>query len=30
MPPTPPGYPSQRQESFPSETGLTFDPIATG
>jgi hypothetical protein len=28
LPPTPPGYP-RTQESFPSETGLTFDPIAT-
>jgi hypothetical protein len=27
LPPTPPGYP-RNQESFPSETGLTFDPIA--
>ena len=27
LPPTPPGYP-RSQESFPSETGLTFDPIA--
>jgi hypothetical protein len=27
LPPTPPGYP-RTQESFPSETGLTFDPIA--
>jgi hypothetical protein len=28
LPPVPPGYPRTR-ESFPSETGLTFDPIAT-
>jgi hypothetical protein len=28
LPPVPPGY-SRTQESFPSETGLTFDPIAT-
>ena len=28
MPPVPPGYP-RTQESLPSETGLTFDPIAT-
>ena len=28
IPPVPPGYPRTR-ESFPSETGLTFDPIAT-
>jgi hypothetical protein len=28
LPPVPPGYP-RTQESFPSETGLTFDPIAT-
>jgi len=27
MPPVPPGYP-RTQESLPSETGLTFDPIA--
>jgi hypothetical protein len=27
LPPTPPGYP-RTHESFPSETGLTFDPIA--
>jgi hypothetical protein len=27
LPPVPPGYPRTR-ESFPSETGLTFDPIA--
>ncbi len=27
MPPHPPGFP-RTQESFPSETGLTFDPIA--
>jgi Met-zincin/Domain of unknown function (DUF5117) len=27
LPPTPPGYP-RTQESFPSQTGLTFDPIA--
>jgi hypothetical protein len=27
IPPNPPGYP-RTQESFPSETGLTFDPIA--
>jgi Met-zincin/Domain of unknown function (DUF5117) len=27
LPPTPPGYP-RTGESFPSETGLTFDPIA--
>jgi hypothetical protein len=27
LPPVPPGYP-RTQESFPSETGLTFDPIA--
>jgi hypothetical protein len=28
MPPRPPGLP-RSQESFPSETGLTFDPVAT-
>lgn len=28
LPPVPPGFP-RTQESFPSETGLTFDPIAT-
>jgi hypothetical protein len=28
LPPVPPGYP-RTQESFPSHTGLTFDPIAT-
>jgi Met-zincin/Domain of unknown function (DUF5117) len=28
LPPRPPGYP-RTQESFPSETGLTFDPVAT-
>lgn len=28
IPPMPPGY-RRTQESFPSETGLTFDPIAT-
>jgi hypothetical protein len=28
LPPVPPGYPRTR-ESFPSHTGLTFDPIAT-
>ena len=28
LPPVPPGSP-RTQESFPSETGLTFDPIAT-
>lgn len=28
IPPVPPGYP-RSEESFPSETGLTFDPIAT-
>jgi hypothetical protein len=28
LPPVPPGYP-RTGESFPSETGLTFDPIAT-
>jgi hypothetical protein len=28
LPPRPPGYPATR-ESFPAETGLTFDPIAT-
>ncbi len=28
IPPVPPGFPRTR-ESFPSETGLTFDPIAT-
>lgn len=28
LPPVPPGYP-RTEESFPSETGLTFDPIAT-
>jgi hypothetical protein len=28
IPPRPPGYP-RNTESFPSETGLTFDPIAT-
>jgi len=28
IPPVPPGYP-RNGESFPSETGLTFDPIAT-
>jgi hypothetical protein len=28
LPPVPPGYP-RTLESFPSETGLTFDPIAT-
>jgi hypothetical protein len=28
IPPVPPGY-RRTQESFPSETGLTFDPIAT-
>jgi hypothetical protein len=28
IPPVPPGHPRTR-ESFPSETGLTFDPIAT-
>ncbi|WP_144312690.1 zinc-dependent metalloprotease [Terriglobus saanensis] len=27
LPPVPPGYP-RTQESFPSETGLAFDPIA--
>jgi hypothetical protein len=27
LPPVPPGYP-RTQESFPSHTGLTFDPIA--
>jgi hypothetical protein len=27
LPPVPPGYP-RTEESFPSETGLTFDPIA--
>ena len=27
LPPVPPGYPRTR-ESFPSQTGLTFDPIA--
>ena len=27
LPPVPPGYPRTR-ESFPSHTGLTFDPIA--
>jgi hypothetical protein len=27
LPPVPPGYP-RTQESFPSQTGLTFDPIA--
>jgi hypothetical protein len=27
LPPVPPGYP-RNEESFPSETGLTFDPIA--
>jgi hypothetical protein len=27
LPPTPPGYP-RTQESFPSHTGLTFDPVA--
>jgi hypothetical protein len=28
LPPVPPGYP-RTGESFPSETGLTFDPVAT-
>jgi hypothetical protein len=28
LPPVPPGYP-RTSESFPSHTGLTFDPIAT-
>jgi hypothetical protein len=28
LPPVPPGY-ARTRESFPSETGLTFDPIAT-
>ena len=28
LPPVPPGFP-RTQESFPSQTGLTFDPIAT-
>jgi hypothetical protein len=28
IPPVPPGYP-RNGESFPSETGLTFDPVAT-
>jgi hypothetical protein len=28
LPPMPPGY-ARNQESFPSETGATFDPIAT-
>ena len=28
LPPVPPGYP-RTDESFPSETGLTFDPVAT-
>ena len=28
LPPVPPGYP-RTHESFPAETGLTFDPIAT-
>ncbi len=28
LPPVPPGYPRNR-ESFPSQTGLTFDPVAT-
>ena len=28
LPPVPPGY-SRTRESFPSHTGLTFDPIAT-
>jgi hypothetical protein len=28
LPPVPPGYP-RTHESFPSHTGLTFDPIAT-
>jgi len=28
LPPVPPGYP-RTQESFPAETGLTFDPVAT-
>jgi hypothetical protein len=28
LPPVPPGYPRTR-ESFPSHTGVTFDPIAT-
>ena len=28
LPPVPPGYPHTR-ESFPTHTGLTFDPIAT-
>jgi hypothetical protein len=28
IPPTPPGY-GRTQESFPAETGLTFDPVAT-
>ena len=27
LPPQPPGYP-RTQESFPAETGLTFDPVA--
>jgi len=27
LPPVPPGYP-RTQESFPSQTGLTFDPLA--
>jgi len=27
LPPTPPGYP-RTQESFPSHTGLTFDPVS--
>ncbi|MGA2535640.1 MAG: zinc-dependent metalloprotease [Terracidiphilus sp.] len=27
LPPVPPGYP-RNQESFPSHTGLTFDPVA--
>jgi hypothetical protein len=27
LPPVPPGYP-RSEESFPSETGLTFDPVA--
>ncbi len=27
LPPTPPGFPRNR-ESFPSQTGLTFDPVA--
>ncbi len=28
LPPVPPGYP-RTSESFPAETGLTFDPVAT-